>query len=204
MLLLTFLLVSGVALGLGVRAATNNVPFRPRTLVSDTFFSVKLDKVSFRVSDQFLSVTLDTAELTDPKWNPDIFPPRVVNMAKALSPAMLRMGGTAQDYLIFDETRYHSNPSTPPSVDSSLYGKDFYTTFYMSQEQWDAMNQFCQHVGWDFIFGLNVMLRKNSTNGSSSGWDPTNAKDLIEYTKKMNYKVKWELGNGMCIKLLPV
>ena len=63
----------------------------------------------------------------------------------------------------------------------------------MNTTQWDAVNMFVETVGWDFIFGLNV-LRKNGS------WDSANAEELLTYTTSKGYKVNWELGNG---KLLP-
>ena len=58
-------------------------------------------------------------------------------------------------------------------------------------EDWDAINQFTQLAGWDFIFGLNVLLRKPDGN-----WDSSNAEDLFAYTMSKGYTVNWELGNG--------
>ncbi|XP_055955739.1 heparanase-like [Patella vulgata] len=55
---------------------------------------------------------------------------------------------------------------------------------------WDNLNHFVRNVGWDLIFGFNVFLRKNGQ------WDPTNAKELLEYTVKQGYKpAGYELGN---------
>lgn len=46
-------------------------------------------------------------------------------------------------------------------------------------------------VGWDLIFDLNSLLRKNGQ------WSPDNAIMLLEYTVDKGYKVAgWELGNG--------
>ena len=148
---------------------------------SDTtvMLSVDLDREMFRVSDQYLSVCLDAHILTNPNWTIDSFPARAVNMAKALAPAMLRVGGTQGDQLVFNK-----NPSGLPQKEQEVH--------YLSPSQWDALNQFTKNVGWDFIFGLNILLNKPN----SSMWDPTNAKELFEYTKSKGYKVNWELGNG--------
>ena len=98
-------------------------------------------------------------------------------MAKALAPAMLRVGGTQGDQLVFNK---------------SLIGLPKKVEYQMSPSQWDALNEFTKNVGWDFIFGLNILLNKPN----SSLWDPANAKELFEYTKSKGYKVNWELGNG--------
>ena len=66
----------------------------------------------------------------------------------------------------------------------------------MSAQQWDEVNHFSQVVGWDMIFGLNVLLRHPWPNGS---WDSSNAEQLMKYTLSQGYKVNWELGNGRYI-----
>ena len=60
----------------------------------------------------------------------------------------------------------------------------------MNTSQWDVVNVFVEAAGWDFIFGLNVLL---CANGS---WNSTDAKELLTYTTSKGYKVNWELGNG--------
>ena len=136
-----------------------------------------MDQSIFRVSEKYLSICLDAHILTDPSWTIDSFPARAVNMAKALAPAMLRVGGTQGDQLVFNK---------------SLIGLPKKVEYQMSPSQWDALNEFTKNVGWDFIFGLNILLNKPN----SSLWDPANAKELFEYTKSKGYKVNWELGNG--------
>ena len=135
---------------------------------------VNLTGYVYEVSDQFLSVTIDAGNI---KYNWEIInftAPRVINMAKALVPAMLRVGGTAQDFVIFEE-------STELNQESN---------FTMNSTEWDAVNAFVEAVGWDFIFGLNVLLRKNGS------WDDTDAEELMMYTTSKGYQVNWELGNG--------
>lgn len=63
----------------------------------------------------------------------------------------------------------------------------------MSTSQWDDVNQFAQSVGWDFIFGLNLLLRHPWPTGN---WDSANAEKLMSYTLNKGYTVNWELGNG--------
>ena len=55
------------------------------------------------VDPQFLSVTLDAGDIRSNWSSINFTAPRIVNMAKALSPAMLRVGGTSADFLIFSE-----------------------------------------------------------------------------------------------------
>ena len=146
--------------------------------------TVNLDSVQWVVSDQFLSVTIDAGSVNRREWSKFNFTtPRMLNLARALSPAMLRLGGTSQDYLLFQK-----NQSKNEAFQEE---KNPMADFNMSTGDWDAMNQFARLAGWDFIFGLNVLLR--ATDGS---WDSSNARDLLEYTVSKDYPVNWELGNG--------
>ena len=63
----------------------------------------------------------------------------------------------------------------------------------MTTTQWDAVNQFVETVGWEFIFGLNSVLRSHGV------WDSKNGALLMSYSNSKGYKVQWELGNGTCI-----
>ena len=63
----------------------------------------------------------------------------------------------------------------------------------MTPRQWDEVNKFVETVGWDFVFGLNALLRTPYPNGS---WDSDNARMLLSYSTSRNYTVQWELGNG--------
>ena len=56
------------------------------------------------VDPQFLSVTIDAADISR-NWSGITFTAqRIINMARGLVPAMLRVGGTSGDFLIFNTT----------------------------------------------------------------------------------------------------
>ena len=151
-----------------------------KQLEEENTITVNLTSYVHEVSDQFLSVTIG-AEAIKHNWRRiDFTAPRVINMAKGLAPAMLRVGGTSEDALIFEETTKLNQESN----------------FTMNTTQWDAVNMFVEAVGWDLIFGLNVLLRKNGA------WDSTDAEELMTYTTSKGYRVNWELGNGRKLKLL--
>ncbi len=139
---------------------------------------MNLEVKQWIVNKEYLSLTIDTGSVQRGEWTKYNFTsPRMLNLARALSPAMLRVGGTSQDYLIFNKTQYMKKDPTS-------------TNFTMTTEDWDAMNEFTRLAEWNFIFGLNVFLRNNGS------WDSSNARDLFEYTHSKNYLVNWELGNG--------
>ena len=74
--------------------------------------SIRLDMegVVYEVDPGFLSVTIDAGQIHQNWQSINFTSPRVINMAKALNPAMLRVGGTSADFLLFKETAsYASN-----------------------------------------------------------------------------------------------
>ena len=65
---------------------------------------VNLSQVSFDVDAEFLSIALGIGKLEGNWSSINLTAPRIINMAKALNPAMLRLGGTRADFLFFNET----------------------------------------------------------------------------------------------------
>ena len=151
-----------------------------KVLDTGTKVSIEIDLNSpiNEVDEDYLSVTIDSQSIHD-KWSGiDFNAAKVINMAKALSPAYVRVGGTPGDFLIF--RRNTSNQVT-----------EMFANFTMTPEQWDELNVFVNKAGWKLIFGLNNLLRQ--PNGE---WDSSNAELLIDYTMMKGYPVAWELGNG--------
>ena len=56
------------------------------------------------VDPQFLSVKIDAGDVSRNWSGINFTAPRIVNMARSLNPAMLLVGGTSGDYLLFDQT----------------------------------------------------------------------------------------------------
>ncbi|XP_071116314.1 heparanase-like [Haliotis cracherodii] len=131
--------------------------------------------VSF-IDELFVGVTLDSSLLPTPQhWGGlDFSSQKVQALAKGLSPCYLRIGGTEGDGLTFDPT---GNGTV--DVKRSFTGAT-----------WDAVNTFAKDVNWKFIFGLNALKRKEGQ------WDPTNAKELLQYNSAKGYQLAgFELGN---------
>ena len=152
--------------------------------------SINLDTHLRTVSDRFLSVTIDSGAIAHNWDGLDLESTRIINMGKALAPAMLRIGGTAEDFVIFKD----SLVTNSSQVLSSTGERENRSNITLLPSQWDAINQYAQKVGWEVIFGLNVFLRSHWPHGS---WDTTNAEKLIKYTISKGYSVNWELGNGI-------
>lgn len=59
-----------------------------------------------------------------------------------------------------------------------------------SEAELDSLSKFCRDVGWEMIFDLNLLNRKNGE------WNSTNAESLLRYAAIKGYKFNVELGNG--------
>ena len=143
---------------------------------------VELDtsSVAGTTSDYFLSFTIDAGAIKGHlELVRNFTSRRLLNMARELSPAVWRIGGTSQDYIVFNVS---SKEATGINV-------------VMSTEQWDQINRFARDAGLHLIFGLSALIRQQ--NGR---WEPSNALQLMEYTSKNGYAVSWELGNGEKIR----
>jgi len=63
--------------------------------------------------------------------------------------------------------------------------------FIMTGEEFDSLYSFTRTVGWQLIFDLNVLLRKEGFE-----WDTSNARLLLTYAEERNFSnISWELGN---------
>ncbi|XP_045427098.1 heparanase isoform X6 [Pipistrellus kuhlii] len=67
-----------------------------------------------KVSPAFLSFTIDASLATDPRFLTFLGSPKLRTLARGLSPAYLRFGGTKTDFLIFD-------PKKEPSFEERSY-----------------------------------------------------------------------------------
>ncbi|KNC46348.1 heparanase 50 kDa subunit [Thecamonas trahens ATCC 50062] len=137
------------------------------------------------LSDKFLSVSFDVAEVAEVFfWNTTHTPipyqsPRLVALAKALTPATLRVGGTAADWMWYD-------------VDGTVRPAHGYK-YTLNASQWDALNAFAHVVGFELVFGINAGPGPRAADGS---WVPHNARALMEYSAARGYSVSgWEFAN---------
>lgn len=152
-----------------------------------TNIAINTNIIIEQISGKFLSVTIDTEQIQANWATLNFSSPKVQALAKALSPCYIRVGGSTADFLQF-------SPNSSADRDKHYIQNTFHnvrlTNFTMTAHQWDQLNQFVEYVGWDLIFDLNSLLRKNGL------WLSDNAKLLLDYTTQKGYKVTgWELGN---------
>ncbi|MCA9670277.1 MAG: hypothetical protein KC503_32000 [Myxococcales bacterium] len=149
------------------------------------------------IPERFLSVAVDTAQVVGGLfWNPDgssgtvgDFPvppydfarPRLRALAKALAPALLRVGGTDADHTYYD-------------LDGTTGGKaPAGFEWVLTKAQWDGVADFARALDYRILFTLNA---GKGPRDQSDVWQGDNARSLVEYSVANNVPVDvWELGN---------
>ena len=167
-------------------------------------------KPKCKVDARFLSVAIDSSLIAQRWKNFDFSSKRLLNMARALAPAYLRIGGTAADLLDFrvnppehtkstnicvdDDISQNSMASALPNKTTCQCGFDekSITKFFMSGRDWIQLNDFAQYVNWSMLFDVNVLIR----NKEKDRWSPSNARKLMKFSVLRGYtNLTWELGN---------
>ena len=143
--------------------------------------SINVNHSVFSVDDEFLSVAIDTGIMRR-HWQPLNFSSaRFFTLAKGLSPAYLRIGGTSEDFLIYI--------GSLTAVDLHKYKNE--TNFTITHADLEKIHEISSKTGWNIMFGLNVLLREKDGT-----WNASNAKEIMQYIADHNYQFGWELGNG--------
>lgn len=110
----------------------------------------------------------------------------VINMAKGLNPAYIRISGPECNYFKFQG-------SQDTSQSSPIYPIKQGRNITITGWHWSQLNEFVKKTGLDLIVGLNIMNRQHGS------WDLSNAVDLISYSDKHDYNMAFQLGNGKFI-----
>jgi heparanase len=158
--------------------------------------SVGADRVAATVSDRYLSVAVDTAQVVGGNfWTPgqtadggsgpvpafDFGRARLNALAQPLAHAYLRIGGTDAD-----RTYYALEPSPPPSPPPNY-------AWLLTRAELDALGAFARALDWQILFTLNAGSGPRVNNGP---WQPDNARALMQYAAQTNLPIAvWELGN---------
>ncbi|KAF4373109.1 hypothetical protein F8388_019291 [Cannabis sativa] len=165
-----------------------------------------------RIDDDFVCVTLDwwpphKCDYGTCSWgnasllNLDLTNPILQNAVQALSPLKIRLGGTLQDKVIYqNESEKTKAAQSCTHFDFVKNGSELFSFSHgcLSMSRWDQLNLFFQKTGAVIIFGLNALSGKiiDSHGLATGAWDSTNAESLIRYTVNKGYQIHgWELGN---------
>jgi heparanase 1 len=153
------------------------------------------------VEERFLSFAIDTAQVVGGEfWAPpgsgegllkthtvrryDFERPRLRNLASALAPAYLRIGGTAADWTVYRMDDASASAPLPKGARWAL-----------TRPRWDEVNQFARDMNFRLMFTLNAGPGARDAGGR---WDPQSARPLIRYSQERGYPVDvWELGNEL-------
>ncbi|XP_058523091.1 heparanase [Ochotona princeps] len=173
------------------------------------------------VSPAFLSFTIDANLATEPRFLTFLGSPKLRTLARGLSPAYLRFGGTKTDFLIFDphkeptfeERRYWQSQVNqdvcqfgpiPSDVEERLQFE------WPSQEQLLLTEQYQKKFKnityskssvdmlYDFAncSGLSLIFGLNALLRTADlQWNSSNAQLLLDYCSSKSYNISWELGN---------
>ncbi|XP_037385916.1 heparanase isoform X1 [Talpa occidentalis] len=202
-------------------------PFCPGALAGspEAEDTVELDFSTERpvrlVSPAFLSFTIDANLATDPRFLTFLGSPKLRTLARGLSPAYLRFGGTKTDFLIFDpkkeptfeERSYWQSQvnqdvcksgSIPFDVEKSLQLEWPFQEQLLLREQYQKKfnNSTFSKRSVDMLYnfancsGLNLIFGLNALLRTADlQWNSSNAQLLLDYCSSKNYNISWELGN---------
>ncbi|KAK5900260.1 hypothetical protein CgunFtcFv8_025231 [Champsocephalus gunnari] len=188
-------------------------PTQPRFSAPVLPVLLHVSSVFRRVERRFLSVTIDSSLASEEKFMSLLGSPKVRTLARALSPAFLRFGGTRQDFMEFSPVRRDASSSAEKSCSARrlpswleqrlkeewsrqqvlLKREDLqreYKRVEFTEYTVDLLHSFSNCSGLDLIFGLNALLRT-----SENIWNGSNARSLLQYCESRGYQMDWELGN---------
>ena len=166
--------------------------------------NIETNKVLAQVDERYLSVALG---MINKNWKQlDLNNPRVINMAKALSPAFIRLGGTGADLATFNQTKSSNEVSELKTYkDVSLENnnrnykdcRELRQKFQknrknitITREDWIDLNLFTNKVNWTLLFDVNVILKR-----ADGCWNSNNFQELLKFSSGLNYgPIAWELG----------
>eukprot|EP01013_Petalomonas_cantuscygni_P021477 TRINITY_DN407_c0_g1_i1.p1 TRINITY_DN407_c0_g1~~TRINITY_DN407_c0_g1_i1.p1 ORF type:complete len:541 (+),score=105.48 TRINITY_DN407_c0_g1_i1:99-1721(+) len=140
----------------------------------------------FVTRDRFIAFTLDEYFIRG-GYGPGY--PRIVSLAKALSPGYIRVGGTSVDFICYEGFDQDSNPQ--PTACKAVDGQPS-SRFVMEPAQFDGLMSFANDTGMPVLFGLAAVGGVRRADGA---WDPTNAASLLRYAVRRGYVE--EDGSGL-------
>ena len=205
------LIVAGVRKGANNWTSCNNcIPssdIRHTTLASSSrrrrlqnsvvHVHVKTREALCAIDEKFLSFSIDAIEMKrkfrcfPTKWK------RLNVLAKSLSPAYLRIGGTPQDFATFELDEYGDNRGFLKNKRREFNCTPHFENwrvlkpYTLSVRYFDQMAQFAKRNDLQLIFGLNGLTHRHK-DGS---WDGHHSQILHEHARMSNYSVFWSLGN---------
>ncbi|XP_063979946.1 uncharacterized protein LOC135163969 [Diachasmimorpha longicaudata] len=149
-------------------------------LGEEVILSVNTKKPLAITSEKFLSFTLDPTDILTSNFITDN-PERCVNMARALSPAYVRIAGPRSNSYTF--ARAHTMQEEDPS-------------FIFTETQWNTLNWWTMNSGLDMVAAVAPQQHSEVASAATRDavWDSRNVLDLISFSDHMGYNISWQLG----------
>ncbi|KAG5153612.1 hypothetical protein AAZX31_05G022400 [Glycine max] len=129
--------------------------------------------------------------------NLDLSHPFFAKAIQALKPLRIRVGGSLQDQVLYEVGSLKSPCHPFQKMKGGLFG---FSKGCLQMKRWDELNHFFDETGALVTFGLNALHGRHQISHTVWGgdWDPSNAKDFINYTISKGYKIdSWEFGNEL-------
>ncbi|CAF94326.1 unnamed protein product, partial [Tetraodon nigroviridis] len=177
-----------------------------------------------RVDPRFLSVTIDASLAADERFMYLLSSPKVRTLAKALTPAFLRFGGTRQDFMVFAphknqpasgfsarELTFSSNGqhscekmAPPPWLERRLRTEWMKQQVMLRNEELQRKYRRVKFTettvdqlhAFANCSGLDLVFGLNALlRTADNRWNSSNARSLLRYCEARRYHMSWELGN---------
>lgn len=150
--------------------------------------------VTSRVSPLFVGSTLDIgfgySLIGSPSY--DLTPPRLLMLARALSPGLLRIGGSAQDKLQYE---VDDGRACPGYVEPQYPCPQQAPSTCLTLRRWHELHQFAAEANLSLIFGLNAC---HGRPAADRPMDLTATIRFLNYTARHGLRVHaFELGNEL-------
>ena len=173
------------------------------TVNNDTHLLVVSAAPIASTDERYLCLCVDLGQIAEPTrfWNPagakgstfetvnrttyDFGRIRLRNMAKALAPGLLRIGGTEADraFYALDEASLALAADRPPPPFKSV----------LKAARIDAIGEFAKATNFDIVFALNAGWAARTSAGA---WESSQARALMAYVKAHAVPIAvLELGN---------
>ncbi|XP_049741824.1 heparanase [Elephas maximus indicus] len=193
-------------------------PAQAEDIVELDFFT---ERPVHLVSPAFLSFTIDANLATNPQFLTFLGSSKLRTLARGLSPAYLRFGGSKTDFLIFDpkkeptfeERSYWQSQvnqdicksgSIPSDVEKRLQLEWPFQEQLLLREEYRKKfkNSTYSRSSVDMLYsfancsGLDLIFGLNALLRTPDlHWNNSNAKLLLGYCSSKSYNISWELGN---------
>eukprot|EP00756_Hemistasia_phaeocysticola_P028004 Hpha_TRINITY_DN16150_c1_g2::TRINITY_DN16150_c1_g2_i1::g.3544::m.3544/K07964/HPSE; heparanase len=126
------------------------------------------------VEERFVSFGMDTSQLSQYGLSMAWAQPVFSALAAHLSPAYLRVGGTAGDKTYYD-MRPQPGP-VPPEYD-----------WVLNASRFGELMTFAESAGFGVAFGVNA--GPGPRGGKAGAWNGTNARELLEHVRDRGYNL---------------